>query len=106
MVSAIESAESAASVLRRTERLIDHLHEYPEARDYAIKVRHTYLTVVPHPVISSFGKVHVSILQMKMYFIKVLTFEYVAIGTCRIGSISFAECNYNKRKYKSMRKTR
>ncbi|CAB3226392.1 unnamed protein product [Arctia plantaginis] len=37
VVSAIESAASPESVLRRTERLIDHLHEYPEARDYAIK---------------------------------------------------------------------
>lgn len=37
VVGAIVSALEPDSVLRRTERLVEHLHEYPEARDYAIK---------------------------------------------------------------------
>lgn len=38
VISAILNAESPESVLRRIERFIDHLQEYPETRDYAIKV--------------------------------------------------------------------
>lgn len=37
VISAVVAAESAESVLTRCERLVEHLHDYPEARDYAIK---------------------------------------------------------------------
>ncbi|KAH9641562.1 hypothetical protein HF086_017134 [Spodoptera exigua] len=37
VISAVAAAESKESVLTRTERLVEHLHHYPEARDYAIK---------------------------------------------------------------------
>ncbi|CAH1641916.1 unnamed protein product [Spodoptera littoralis] len=37
VISAVVAAESKESVLTRCERLVEHLHDYPEARDYAIK---------------------------------------------------------------------
>ncbi|XP_049881276.1 calcium-independent phospholipase A2-gamma-like [Pectinophora gossypiella] len=37
VISAIVTAETAECLLKRTEHLIDHLQQYPEARDYAIK---------------------------------------------------------------------
>ena len=38
VISAVLAAETRESVLTRAESLVDHLHCYPEARDYAIKV--------------------------------------------------------------------
>lgn len=38
VISALVAADSAESALRRTDSFIDHLKQYPEARDYAIKV--------------------------------------------------------------------
>lgn len=37
VVGAVVAAETSASVLSRAETLVEHLHAYPEARDYAIK---------------------------------------------------------------------
>ncbi|XP_063897128.1 calcium-independent phospholipase A2-gamma-like [Helicoverpa armigera] len=37
VIGAVSAAASRDSVLRRAERLVEHLHEFPEARDYAIK---------------------------------------------------------------------
>ncbi|XP_053620383.1 calcium-independent phospholipase A2-gamma-like [Plodia interpunctella] len=37
VISALVAADSAESALRRTDSFIDHLKQYPEARDYAIK---------------------------------------------------------------------
>ncbi|GBP56386.1 Calcium-independent phospholipase A2-gamma [Eumeta japonica] len=37
VISAIVSAETSECLLKRTEHFIDHLKQYPEARDYAIK---------------------------------------------------------------------
>ncbi|KAL0811146.1 hypothetical protein ABMA28_010403 [Loxostege sticticalis] len=37
VISALVTAETTECRLRRAEHFIDHLHQYPEARDYAIK---------------------------------------------------------------------
>lgn len=38
VISAIVTAETSECLMKRTEHFIDHLKQYPEARDYAIKV--------------------------------------------------------------------
>lgn len=72
VISAVVAAESAESVLTRCERLVEHLHDYPEARDYAIKVRLVMYSIM------CYGSYHRNTREQH-YSVTAVTIEYINV---------------------------